>query len=146
MVFSSITFIYYFLPIMLILYIFASKKYKNIILLISSLIFYFYGEVRYFLLFIFSIIFNYFISNLIEKNKDKKRKFYLIIGLTINFLVLFYFKYYNFFIENINLLFKTNISLLNILIPLGISFFTFKNASYLIDVYKEKTKSAKNII
>ena len=56
MVFSSITFIYYFLPIMLILYIFASKKYKNIILLISSLIFYFYGEVRYFLLFIFSIL------------------------------------------------------------------------------------------
>ena len=146
MVFSSITFIYYFLPIMLILYIFASKKYKNIVLLISSLIFYFYGEVRYFLLFIFSIIFNYFISKLIEKNKDKKRKFYLIIGLTINFLVLFYFKYYNFFIENINLLFKTNISLLNILIPLGISFFTFKNASYLIDVYKKKTKSAKNII
>lgn len=144
MVFSGITFLYYFLPIMLLVYFICPKKYRNIILLIGSLIFYFYGETKYFLLLVFSSIFNYLIGKKIESSKHKK--IFLTLGLIVNFGLLFYFKYFDFFIENINALIGTQISLLNIVIPIGISFFTFKNASYLIDIYNGKIKASNSLI
>ena len=143
MIFSSIYFIYYFLIIFLILYFITPKKYKNYTLLLGSLFFYFYGDSKYIvLLFICSLV-NYILGRLISK---KNKKLFLIIGLIFNFGLLFYFKYFNFFLSNINSLFKTNINLFSIVLPLGISFYTFKNASYLIDVYKNRVNSEKNFI
>lgn len=143
MVFSGITFLYYFLPIMLFIYFISKTKYKNIILLIGSLLFYFYGEPKYIIILLLSGIINYFIGKkLISKNK----KIYLILGLTLNLGLLFYFKYFNFLLENINNIFNSNINYINVIIPLGISFYTFKNISYLIDVYNKKVKPSNNLL
>lgn len=143
MIFSSIYFIYYFLIIFLILYFIAPKKFKNYTLLLGSLFFYFYGDSKYIVLLLISSLLNYILGRLISK---KNKKLFLIIGLIFNFGLLFYFKYFNFFLSNINSLFKTNINLFSIVLPLGISFYTFKNASYLIDVYKNKVNPEKNFI
>lgn len=143
MIFSSIYFIYYFLIIFLILYFITPKKFKNYTLLFGSLFFYFYGDSKYIVLLLISSLVNYILGRLISK---KNKKLFLIIGLIFNFGLLFYFKYFNFFLSNINSLFKTNINLFSIMLPLGISFYTFKNASYLIDVYKNRVNSEKNFI
>ena len=143
MIFSSIYFIYYFLIIFLILYFITPKKFKNYTLLLGSLFFYFYGDSKYIVLLLISSLVNYILGRLISK---KNKKVFLIIGLIFNFGLLFYFKYFNFFLSNINSLFKTNINLFSIVLPLGISFYTFKNASYLIDVYKNRVNSEKNFI
>lgn len=146
MVFSSITFLYYFLPLVFLFYFIAPKKYKNIILLISSLLFYFYGEPRYIIVLIFSCIFNYWIGKKIEKNlKKKSAKLLFIFSLIVNFGLLFYFKYFNFFLENVNNLLGTSFSLWKIVMPIGISFFTFQASSYVIDIYQGKIKSADNV-
>ena len=142
MIFSSIYFIYYFLIIFLILYFITPKKFKNYTLLLGSLFFYFYGDSKYIVLLLISSLVNYILGRLISK---KNKKLFLIIGLIFNFGLLFYFKYFNFFLSNINSLFKTNINLFSIVLPLGISFYTFKNASYLIDVYKNKVNPEKNL-
>lgn len=144
MIFSSISFLYYFLPIIIILYFTMEKKSRNIILLIGSLFFYLYGDSKYLFLLIITTIFNYLISKKIESSN--KKKLFLILGIIINFLILFYFKYYNFFLQNINSILNTNFNLLSITLPLGISFYTFQNTSYLIDVYKEKVKSSKSLL
>lgn len=143
MIFSSIYFIYYFLIIFLILYFITPKKFKNYTLLLGSLFFYFYGDSKYIVLLLISSLVNYILERLISK---KNKKLFLIIGLIFNFGLLFYFKYFNFFLSNINSLFKTNINLFSIVLPLGISFYTFKNASYLIDVYKNRVNPEKNFI
>lgn len=145
MVFSSISFLYYFLPITLLLYFVVPKKYKNIILLIMSLLFYFYGEPRYILILLFSCLFNYYYGKHLEKTRGKMRNILLILNLTINFGMLFYFKYFHFFLENVNLLFHSNLTWVSIIMPIGISFFTFQATSYVIDIYRGKIKSAKNI-
>lgn len=145
MVFSSITFIYYFLPILLLVYFIVGKKYKNIVLLIFSLLFYFYGEATYIWILILSCIVNYVFAILIDKY-NSKAKIFLIIGLIFDIGLLFYFKYTNFFIENINNIFSTPIRYLDIVMPIGISFFTFQTISYLIDVYKKEVKVSKNFI
>ena len=142
MVFSSISFLYYFLPVFLVLYFLTPVKYRNITLLIDSLLFYFYGEQRYFYIIILMGLINYLIGNKLSKSKSK---FILTIGILINILVLFYFKYYDFFVQNFNNIFGFNISFLNIIIPLGISFFTFKNISYIVDIYNGKIQKAKNL-
>ena len=143
MVFSGITFLYYFLPIMLFIYFISKTKYKNIILLIGSLLFYFYGEPKYIIILLLSGIINYFIG---KKIVSKNKKIYLILGLTLNLGLLFYFKYFNFLLENINNIFNSNINYINVIIPLGISFYTFKNISYLIDVYNKKVKPSNNLL
>ena len=143
MIFSSIYFIYYFLIIFLILYFITPKKFKNYTLLLGSLFFYFYGDSKYIVLLLISSLVNYILGRIISK---KNKKLFLIIGLIFNFGLLFYFKYFNFFLSNINSLFKTNINLFSIVLPLGISFYTFKNASYLIDVYKNRVNPEKNFI
>ena len=144
MIFSSITFIYYFLPILLIIYFIMPSKYKNLVLLFFSLLFYFLGEPKYIIILILSCIINYYLSKLIEKSKHKK--IYLIIALIYNIGQLLIFKYTDFFISNINSIFKLNISYLYLIMPIGISFFTFQAISYMVDVYNKKHKSANNLI
>ena len=106
MVFSSITFIFYFLPIVLAIYYIAPKKFKNIVLLIASFVFYFYGEPTYVLLMMFSIFITYIFGLLIDKYK-KHSKLFLILSICTSVGILIYFKYTNFIIENINLWLKT---------------------------------------
>ncbi len=146
MVFSSITFLYYFLPIVLFFYFLVPWKWKNMILLLSSLLFYFYGEPRYCILLLFSSIFHYFIGKWIEHCHQKRgRLLLLLFSLFINFGILFYFKYYNFFVQSIDALFPQAFPYLNITLPIGISFFTFQTASYVIDIYRGKVTSSKNV-
>ena len=148
MVFSSILFIFRFLPIAMGIYFLTPKKLKNLSLLIFSLIFYSWGEPRYFLLMIASIFVDYFISINIEKNnKNKKIKILLLaISIIFNVGILFFFKYINFFIENINSIFNMSLNNVKITLPLGISFYTFQTMSYTIDVFLGKVKAEKNII
>ena len=144
MIFSSILFIYYFLPILLIVYFLIPSKYKNLTLLLFSLIFYFLGEPKYIIVLLLSCIINYFLSKQIEK--EKHAKLYLIISLIYNIGQLLVFKYTDFFISNTNSIFNTNIPLMYIVMPIGISFFTFQIIGYIVDVYNKKHKSAKNIL
>ena len=144
MVFSSISFLYYFLPLCILCYFLIPAKYRNKVLLIFSLFFYFYGESKYIIVLIFSCILNYYAGKLILKY-PKKKKILLIADLVINFGLLFYFKYFNFFITNINNLLNTDLPLLQIIMPIGISFFTFQATSYVIDIYKGEIKPAKNV-
>ncbi len=143
MVFSSIRFLFFFLPLLLIIYFLTPKKFKNTILLIFSLIFYYFGEKNYTLLLILSCLINYGFGLLISKNKKKS---FLILGITFNLGLLIYYKYTGFFMENFTNLFHLNPMTLNIVLPLGISFFTFQNLSYLIDVYKNEVSCQKNIL
>ena len=144
MVFSSITFIYYFLPLLLIVYFLVPKKLKNIILLIFSLLFYFIGEPKYIIVLILSCVINYLISKVIAKYKFKK--LFLILAIVYNIGQLLVFKYTDFFILNLNNIFKLEIPFTYIVMPIGISFFTFQALGYVIDVYRNVHKPADNII
>lgn len=144
MIFSSITFIYYFLPLLLLVYFIFPSKYKNLVLLIFSLIFYFLGEPKYIIVLILSCIINYIISKQIEKNKHPK--LYLILSLIYNIGNLLIFKYTDFFISNINNILNINIPYLYIIMPIGISFYTFQIIAYIVDVYNKKHKSSKNLL
>ena len=147
MVFSSIPFIFFFLPIFLIIYYLVPFKIKNIILLIFSLIFYAWGEPVYIILMIFSSVVDYTNGMLLNKTKNKtKRKIILWESIIINLGLLGIFKYSDFLITNINNLFNLDISLLNLPLPIGISFFTFQTMSYTIDVYRKKVKPEKNFL
>lgn len=145
MVFSSLIFLFLFLPTFLLCYFIPKKrKTKNIVLLIFSLLFYGYGEPIYVLLMILSIIVNYFF--VLWMDKSSKPKKWLIIDLVFNLGLLFFFKYTNFFLDNINNLFNLNIKFLSISLPIGISFYTFQILTYVIDVYKSKVPVQKSII
>lgn len=145
MLFNSYEFIFLFLPITLIIYFTLNRYGKNNVakgwLVIASLYFYSYFHLSYLYLILTSIIINYFIGNkLNHKNLNgKERKIWMIIGVIFNLGLLGYFKYYDFFVENINTVFRANFTLLHILLPLGISFFTFQQLSFIIDSYNEKS-------
>lgn len=144
MVFSSTIFLFFFLPLFLICYFLSKKvKTKNIVLLIFSLFFYAWGEPFYIFLMLLMIVVNYFLTIKMDKDKNKKILVFLVI---FNLLSLFSFKYINFFIGNINTLFKLNIKELNLTLPIGISFYTFQILSYVIDVYKGRVKIQKSFI
>ena len=136
MIFSSVSFLFYFFPIVLILYFLSPRKYRNLILFISSLFFYFVGEKQYTLILLFSCAFNYFYA---KRIKDKKT---LWFGVIVNLSLLIYFKYTNFIVNDV-LGFN---NLVNIVLPIGISFFTFQAISYLIDVYRGDVKASKSFI
>ncbi|NEZ47275.1 MBOAT family protein [Clostridium niameyense] len=148
MVFSSIIFIATFLPISLILYYITPKVMRNLILLLISLIFYAWGEPVYVLLMIFTTIFNFITGRIIGHNhsKVKKCKKVLIFTIIVDLLILGFFKYYGFFIENLNVLLNLNIKYSKLPLPLGISFYTFQTLSYVIDVYLGKVKSQKSLV
>lgn len=143
MLFTSISFLYYFLPTIIILYFITPKKYRNYILLIFSIIFYMYGEPKYVILMLVEILVAYFGALLIDKYKSKE---IFLITIIIHIGLLCVFKYTDLFIGTINSIFKTNISFLNITLPIGISFYTFQILSYVIDVYRGKVKVQKNIL
>ena len=145
MLFTSISFLYYFLPVLIIIYFITPKKYKNIILLIASLLFYLYGEPKYVFLMIAEIIIAYIGAILIDKYKNQSKNI-LITTLFIHVFLLIIFKYTDFIIQTINDISNANIKLLNIALPIGISFYTFQIISYVIDVYNGKVKVQKNII
>lgn len=140
MLFSSISFLYYFLPILLFCYFIIPNKYRNMILLIASLFFYFYGEQIHIWILFSSIIMNYICGRLIEKSNHKK--IILILAITMNLGILGYFKYVDFLISNINSIFKSHIDLLRVVMPIGISFFTFQTLGYVIDVYRGTIKAS----
>ena len=148
MIFSSIPFLFFFFPLFILLYFTLSFKYKNYILLLFSLIFYAWGEPIYILLMIFSSIVDFINGKNIEKYKDdkKKKKFYLIISIIINIALLVFFKYADFFIKVINNILNLDIPLLNLGLPIGISFFTFQTMSYSIDVYRGDVKAEKDFL
>ena len=143
MLFTSISFLYYFLPTIIVLYFITPKKYRNYILLIFSIIFYMYGEPKYVILMLVEILVAYFGALLIDKYKSKE---IFLITIIIHIGLLCVFKYTDLFIGTINSIFKTNISFLNIALPIGISFYTFQILSYVIDVYRGKVKVQKNIL
>lgn len=150
MVFSSLTFLFVFLPIILIVYYSSPRKIRNAILFIGSLVFYAWGEPVYITIMLFSTVFDYINGLLIRKYKEteqiKKARIILINSIIVNLGILCFFKYSNFFIENVNNIFNLDIHLLSIVLPIGISFYTFQTMSYTIDVYLEKVEAQKNII
>ena len=148
MSFTTIEFMFRFLPIFLIVYYVVPTRYKNLILLIGSFVFYAWGQHFYLLLLLLSIVVNYTFGRLIGERRAQ-RKPLLVLGLIYNFGLLVFFKYTNFFIENINaLLTATHIQIptISVVMPLGISFYTFQVVSYLVDVYRGDQRPVKNII
>lgn len=145
MVFSSLLFLYVFLPIALFLYYISPEKIKNFTLFILSLIFYAWGEPIYVGIMLFSSVFDYCNGRLLNKFKeDWKRKAVLILSVIVNIGLLFFFKYYNFVIDNLNYLFNLNISASTLTLPLGISFYTFQTLSYTIDVYRGEVEASNS--
>jgi len=145
MLFNSYEFMFMFLPITFFIYFFLNKKRlliaSKVFLVFSSLFFYSWWNIKYLPIIIISILFNYFIGNQISIQQNiNKKKLLLIIGIIFNVSLLGYFKYYNFFIENINLLTNWNIHHIELALPLAISFFTFQQIAYLVDSYRGETK------
>ena len=146
MVFSSLVFLFVFLPIVLVLYYLSGKKYRNYLLLLASLFFYAWGEPTYVVIMLISIGANYLCGLLVdEKRADKVRVAGVVISVIFNICMLGVFKYSGFFIKNINVVFNTSLPVPEIALPLGISFFTFQAMSYVVDVYRKDAKVQKNI-
>ena len=148
MLFSSITFLFLFLPIVLAVYYLVPYKVKNIVLLIASLFFYAWGEPVYVILMILSIVFNYFCGQDIKVNEDdpRKAKHGVIFALVGNLLILGFFKYYGFLVETLNAVLPTDIPYRELALPVGISFYTFQAISYILDVYWKRAQVQKNIL
>ncbi len=148
MVFSSTIFLCVYLPLVLLGYYICPKKGKNLFLLIVSLIFYAWGEPKYVFLMIFSILVNYVFGLLMDKHRENKKrlKLMLVISVIIDLGLLSVFKYTDFIITNINSVFGADFDLLNIALPIGISFYTFQAMSYTIDVYRDDVRVQRNLI
>ncbi len=147
MLFSSIPFLYYFLPIVLIVYFISPKKLKNLVLLVSSLIFYGWGEPKYLALMLFSIVMFYGCGLAIDKSETlKQKKIWLTVSVVISLALLGIFKYADFFITNFNAVTGLSVSLLRLALPIGISFYTFQCLSYTVDVYRGNAPAQKNLI
>lgn len=144
MVFSSTIFVFLFLPLVLLCYFLAPKKLKNYILLFFSLVFYIFGGPKFLLVLLFVVLIDYIGAILI--NKTNKKKLFLILTLILNISTLVYFKYTGFFLENVNNIFGLNITIPDIVLPIGISFYTFQAMSYVIDVYRNKVSLQKNYL
>lgn len=150
MIFSSVFFIFVFLPVTLAVYYLVPWKIKNLVLLLFSLIFYAWGEPVYIFLMIFSIIFNYFSGLELDsrRRKKEKRKFKICFITTVvaNLAILGFFKYYGFFVLNLNRILPIDIPYKELALPIGISFYTFQTLSYVIDVYRGNVEVQKNLI
>ena len=146
MVFSSIVFLYIFLPIMLLIYFVVPKKLKNAVMILASLIFFAWGEIRYIFIMLILAIMDFNCGKGIDRNQENrsKQRLYLFIDVGVNLLILIFFKYADFIITNINAVLNTQIPLLNIPLPIGVSFNTFQSLSYIIDVYRGKVKCEKS--
>lgn len=148
MVFSSLVFLFVFLPITLLFYFIVPRKYRNFILLIVSLIFYAWGEPVYIVLMLFSTVIDFINGLLVEKYADqpKKAKKVVIFAVIVNLSLLTFFKYSGFIVSNVNALMGTTFTVPDIALPIGISFYTFQTMSYTIDVFRKDAPAQKNII
>ncbi|MBQ0000392.1 MAG: MBOAT family protein [Clostridiales bacterium] len=150
MIFSSIYFLFVFLPVTLILYYIVPGMFKNLILLLTSLVFYAWGEPVYVFLMLFSIVFNYLsgieIDSYRSRREQGKKNFAFWFTVAVNLAILGFFKYYGFLIENINALLPLNIPYKALALPIGISFYTFQTLSYIVDVYWGNVPVQKNFV
>jgi len=149
MVFSSLTFLYAYLPIVLIVYYIVPSHWRNLVLFAVSLFFYGWGEPVYVLLMIFSIIFNFLFGRKIAQYRDSNRalaKQYLVLDIVLNLAILGFFKYFDFLAVNLQALGLSFIKPLNLELPIGISFYTFQTMSYPIDLYRHDTDPQKKFI
>lgn len=146
MVFSGITYLVYFLPVFILLYHLVPHKFKNAVILCASIYFYSWGGPKFIFVILGTTFLDFLLVNAMhhQKTKGAKNKF-LIFSLCLNLGLLFYFKYCNFFIDNINALFGTEIHWLKVVLPIGISFYTFESLTYVIDVYRGVHKPLKNV-
>lgn len=148
MVFSSIIFLFLFLPAVLTLYYCSPRRIRNLILLLTSLFFYAWGEPVYIVIMLVSTVTDYYFGLLLDKPglSPVKRKCVVALSIVVNLTLLSYFKYADFIIENTNALFGTHIPLTELPLPIGISFYTFQSMSYIIDVYRGTVKAQRNWI
>ena len=148
MLFSSITFLFVFLPIVLAVYFLVPYRFKNLVMLIASLFFYAWGEPVYVILMILSICLNYVCGlDIAEKaDDDRKKRNSLIFAVVVNLLLLGFFKYYGFLMESVNAVLPFDIPYRELPLPIGISFYTFQALSYIIDVYREEVKPQKKLM
>lgn len=148
MVFSSIISIYKFIPIVLVFYYIVPKKWRNPVLFIANMFFYGWGEPIYIFLMLFSILINFINGYYVYKylSDEKKARIFLILNAIFNLALLGFFKYYNFFAENLNTLSFVNLPELNLPLPIGISFYTFQMMSYPIDIYRGEADYESSII
>ena len=144
MLFSSMTFVFMFLPIVCALYLMSNKRFHNPILLAASILFYAWGEPKYLAIMLLTILINYAGALAVEKFNNHK-KLWLILTIIVDLGFLIYFKYFNFIIDNINNLFHAHISALDVIMPIGISFYTFQALSYVIDVFRGDSKAQKDV-
>lgn len=143
MLFSSMTFVFMFLPIVCALYLLSSKRFHNPILLAASILFYAWGEPKYLAIMLLTILINY--AGAIAVEKFNHKKLWLIFTIIVDLGLLIYFKYFNFIIDNINNLFHAHINAIDVIMPIGISFYTFQALSYVIDVFRGDCKAQKDI-
>ena len=149
MLFSSMTFVFLFLPLVCAVYFLARKDLRNYILLLASILFYAWGEPRYLAIMILTILINYLgalgVARLDTESTQKYRKMLLGGVIILNLGFLFYFKYFNFFIDNLNAAFASNFDVIDVVMPIGISFYTFQAISYVIDVYRREVPVQKDV-
>lgn len=155
MVYNSIDFVFFIIPVLILYWFFFKKSStaQNILLLVVSLFFYAYADWRFLILLILSVLINFYLGKKIHKSEDdKRRNIFLYIGLIFNIGLLLYFKYFNFFLEGFYQILSvfgdssSSYSTLKIILPLGISFFTFQTLGYLIDVFNEEIEASNNLL
>ena len=146
MLFSSMTFVFLFLPIVSAIYLLSRKDIQNYVLLIASILFYAWGEPRYLAIMILTILINYVGANYISRSRNNRhRKQILLLTILLDLSFLFYFKYFNFVMDNINAVFAMDIKFIDVIMPIGISFYTFQALSYVVDVYRKEVKVQRDI-
>lgn len=144
MLFASISFLYWFLPAVLIIYFLVPKKGKNFVLLLSSLFFYFYGEPKYLIVMVASTLFTWLFGLWLHRARAKRLP--LVLSISLSLFMLLFFKYTDFFIGNVNGIFGGSIPLLQLALPIGISFYTFQQISYIIDLYRGEAQVQKSLV
>lgn len=145
MVFSSAIFLFCFLPILLIIYFIIPARGKNYLLLVFSLVFYAFGGPKYLLVLLFVVMVDYIGGLLIEKNRENGKKI-LTAVIGVNLATLIFYKYTMFFLENLSAIFSTDLELFEVIMPIGISFYTFQSMSYVIDVYRREVAVQRNYL
>ncbi len=146
MLFSSMTFLFVFMPLVMAVYFLSKKEIRNYVLLIASIIFYAWGEPRYLAIMIITILVNYAGAILLDKHYSSRQRLWIVsLTIVLDLSFLFYFKYFNFVVDNINGVLATDFQLLDVIMPIGISFYTFQAMSYLIDVYRREVSAQKDV-
>ena len=145
MVFSSAIFLFSFLPILLLAYFIVPAKAKNYVLLAFSMVFYAFGGPKYLVVLLFVVLVDYIGARLIEKKRDSAKKV-LTAVIAVNLAILVFYKYTMFFLENLSVLFQTDLEFFEVIMPIGISFYTFQSMSYVIDVYRREVAVQKNYL